>query len=278
MAKSTGRIDTPIQERIRILVDEFNPDDYGIDLEDYGLDSKKVRSQQVAFAAYIGSSKALVNAWYNGKRTPSRQNIELIAEKCGVPVDWVLGYLPLESRSTDPTVRKIAEYTGLSTTAVETLRALNLRATKEPLEEHEVENLPTYKVTLNGRDGLHVKNVSEEEPTKIGTITCDDPRAEAAATMRIINRLLERTTIDDDDGVIDSVFFWVAEYAFSNNAFAEELNQYSIDGKVVQFLTFNDGLIPKSVNVNDLYKAMKRGHVIAAIDDFVSKLDSEVNG
>jgi len=49
------------------------------------------RQTVTSFAAYLGVSRDVLNQWMNGRRKPSGQSVELLAEKLGDEVYDVLG-------------------------------------------------------------------------------------------------------------------------------------------------------------------------------------------
>lgn len=84
---------------------------------------------QSAFAAKVGLSRQSVGFWYNSTRTPDAESLLQIANACNVPIDWLLGHGNFNNSSTDQNVYEMAEYTGLSSCAIESLHTW---ADKEP--------------------------------------------------------------------------------------------------------------------------------------------------
>ncbi len=74
------------------------------------------------FAKFLGISRQTVGFYCNGDRIPDALGLKQIAEKCGVSADWLLGLTDV--RTPDMEVRAIADYTRLSTGAIERLHQL----------------------------------------------------------------------------------------------------------------------------------------------------------
>lgn len=64
------------------------------------------------FAAFLGLSRQTVGFYCNGDRIPDALGIKVIAEKCGVSADWLLGLSDVKTLDID--ARSICEKTGLS--------------------------------------------------------------------------------------------------------------------------------------------------------------------
>lgn len=69
------------------------------------------------FAAFLGLSRQTVGFYCNGERIPDALGIRDIAQKCGVPSDWLLGLteIPTENYTT----RRISEITGISVEVID---------------------------------------------------------------------------------------------------------------------------------------------------------------
>ena len=74
---------------------------------------------QTQFADMLGLSRPTVSLYESGKRIPDAVTLKIIAEKCNVSADYLLGLR--EDPTTDRDVQFIADYTGLAAEAVETM-------------------------------------------------------------------------------------------------------------------------------------------------------------
>lgn len=74
------------------------------------------------FADKIGMSRATVGFYSTGQRIPDALGVKVIAEKCGVSADWLLG-LSLE-KELNGKLSQVCNYVGLSKDAVNTLAEL----------------------------------------------------------------------------------------------------------------------------------------------------------
>lgn len=74
------------------------------------------------FAKFLGISRQTVGFYCNGDRIPDALGLKQIADKCGVSADWLLGLTDV--RTPDMDVRATADYTRLSTGAIERLHQL----------------------------------------------------------------------------------------------------------------------------------------------------------
>lgn len=68
------------------------------------------------FADKLGMSRATVGFYSAGQRIPDAWGIKIIAEKCGVSADWLLGLS--ETKATDGELKQVCNYTGLSEDAI----------------------------------------------------------------------------------------------------------------------------------------------------------------
>lgn len=80
--------------------------------ENKGLSRQKVADD-------LGISRASLEYYEKGKRTPDINTIELIAEYFGISIDYLLGVTDCQSYDTD--IRQICDYTGLSEDVIELL-------------------------------------------------------------------------------------------------------------------------------------------------------------
>ena len=71
------------------------------------------------FAAFLGLSRQTVGFYLNGDRVPDFNSLIIIAQKCQVPVDYLLGLS--DTKSYDADLQAVCKYTGLSGEAVERL-------------------------------------------------------------------------------------------------------------------------------------------------------------
>ena len=74
---------------------------------------------QAQFAEKIGLSRPTVGLYESGKRIPDIEVLTLIAEKCDVSADWLLGLSEYPTK--DIALSSVCEYTDLSIAAVEAL-------------------------------------------------------------------------------------------------------------------------------------------------------------
>lgn len=63
-------------------------------------------------------SRPTINFWYNGQRTPDAENLIILSQKLNVSIDWMLGRLPIENKTTSENLRKASEITGLSNASI----------------------------------------------------------------------------------------------------------------------------------------------------------------
>lgn len=80
----------------------------------------KGNRNNIEFAECLGISRQTVGFYLNGERVPDAENIKLIAEKCNVSADWLLGLSDV--RRINPEIASVCAYTGLSENAVMHLR------------------------------------------------------------------------------------------------------------------------------------------------------------
>lgn len=80
------------------------------------------------FADKLGMSRATVGFYSAGQRIPDALGIKVIAEKCGVSADWLLG-LSTE-KELNGTIRQVCDYTGLSKEAINALTDLKDSSSK----------------------------------------------------------------------------------------------------------------------------------------------------
>ena len=76
----------------------------------------------VAFADFLGTSRQSLGYYLNGQRIPDASMVKQICERCKVSSDWLLGLS--ETKNPDASAQAASEYTGLSETAIESIRAL----------------------------------------------------------------------------------------------------------------------------------------------------------
>ena len=82
---------------------------------------KEGRGAAAKLAAELNVEPQAISNYRRGIADPTMDNLIKIAEHYHVSVDWLLGRLPKENRSDDELVRVAANYTGLSSDAVEKL-------------------------------------------------------------------------------------------------------------------------------------------------------------
>ena len=81
------------------------------------INEKKTTITNVAEVADV--TRQAVSAYQDGSSQPTADTLKKIAKHFNVSVDWLLGLS--ETKSTDPKVKEICEYTGLSEEAIEKL-------------------------------------------------------------------------------------------------------------------------------------------------------------
>lgn len=105
------------------------------------------------FADKLGMSRATVGFYSAGQRIPDAQGIKIIAEKCGVSADWLLGLSRVQSR--DGELKQVCNYTGLSEDAIK-----NICFAHEV--EHEVEHeIGTARTKIAFRGSFFVNKFFE---------------------------------------------------------------------------------------------------------------------
>ena len=72
---------------------------------------------QAQFADMLGLSRPTVSLYESGKRIPGAAEIKVIAEKCNVSADYLLGLR--DDSTSDKDLQFIVDYTGLSTETIE---------------------------------------------------------------------------------------------------------------------------------------------------------------
>lgn len=82
---------------------------------------KKIRGKksQDIFANEIGISRGALSYYENGEREPDAEIIYKICESGNVSADYLLGFT--DNPTTDPDLKAICEYTGLSEKSIDTL-------------------------------------------------------------------------------------------------------------------------------------------------------------
>jgi len=128
MARSTNYKGSDMHDRIKALIDGRAK-----------VELNWKPGNSTSFAEYIGRSKQMVNYWYNGERTPGFDVIILISQKCRVSTDWILGEVPFDNTSKDMAVKEIAEYTGLSSAAIEKMHHYFEELPEEAADERSLE-------------------------------------------------------------------------------------------------------------------------------------------
>lgn len=72
------------------------------------------------FANRLGISRQTMGFYLSGERIPDIKTLRQICESCGVSSDWLIGLSDV--RSTDASVKRLCEYTGLSEETVNSFR------------------------------------------------------------------------------------------------------------------------------------------------------------
>ena len=195
------------------------------------------------------------------------QTLKKIANALDCSIDFVVGrtdYLNIGNK-------EIVEITGLSDNSIEVLRTLNRMATTYP-GGVVLMNLPTFYLHPDGA----VEKVTEAKPVPISERYADDPCAEPSAIIETLNDLLETTQIDHTDYMVDSALLQIAEYIRADKAIADELKQYEAPkGHIIQPITFRDGLMDKAMDARELYREVKKKHIIAALDEVISTKEKQ---
>lgn len=81
------------------------------------------------FANFLDLSRQTVGFYYNGDRIPDAATLKLIAERCQISVDWLLGLSDIKDLCGD--IRLVCNYTGLSEAAIAQL--LEIKSSKSAL-------------------------------------------------------------------------------------------------------------------------------------------------
>ncbi len=91
---------------------------------------KKLRGDRsnTEFATFLGLSRQTVGFYLNGDRVPDFNSLKIIAQKCQVPADYLLGLSDVKSYDAD--LQSVCRYTGLSEEAIKAVRKI---AKDEPL-------------------------------------------------------------------------------------------------------------------------------------------------
>ena len=76
---------------------------------------------QTQFADMLGLSRPTVSLYESGERIPDAVTLRIIAEKCNVSADYLLGLR--EDPTTDRDVQFVSDYTGLPGDAIEKLHS-----------------------------------------------------------------------------------------------------------------------------------------------------------
>ena len=105
------------------------------------------------FADKLGMSRATVGFYSAGQRIPDAWGIKIIAEKCGVSADWLLGLSRVQSR--DGELKQVCNYTGLSEDAIK-----NICFARET--EHEVKHdVSTTRTSVAFRGSFFINKFFE---------------------------------------------------------------------------------------------------------------------
>lgn len=108
------------------------------------------------FAQKLGLSRQTVGFYLNGNRIPDCETLVQICNKCEVSANWLLGLS--ESKSPDPKVAEIMQYTGLSEKSVTVL--------------HGAVTEPSAKASLDGLNLLIEKGDLLSTSAKVQEIIC----------------------------------------------------------------------------------------------------------
>ncbi len=102
---------------------------------------------QAQFAAMLGFSRPTVALYESGDRIPDSVALKVIAEKCNVSADYLLGLTDIRTSNQD--IRYICEYTGLTAEAVDELHTVSIYAKKNP-DDYKIHNFSEFV-----RDNYH---------------------------------------------------------------------------------------------------------------------------
>lgn len=84
------------------------------------LDKLRGTRSNTDFARFLGLSRQTVGFYLNGNRVPDLENLRIIAEKCGVTTDYLIGLSDAPSKD-NIEINVVCEYTKLSQEAVENI-------------------------------------------------------------------------------------------------------------------------------------------------------------
>ena len=78
---------------------------------------------QEEFGKRVGLTRNTVAQYYNGHRIPDSIHLRKICEKCSISSDWLLGLSDI--KKPDASAQGASKYTGLSETALDTIRSIS---------------------------------------------------------------------------------------------------------------------------------------------------------
>lgn len=83
--------------------------------------TKDIEKSFGIYPGHEGFSRQSIGYWYNGPRVPDAESLLRLSRICKKSVDWLLGRIDHDIKSSDPDIMKMCVSTGLSSEAIERL-------------------------------------------------------------------------------------------------------------------------------------------------------------
>ena len=124
---------------------------------------KEHKENQKELAEKLGVKQQTISYYRNGQSIPDAENLIKIAKHYGVTTDFLLGLTDVRTTNTD--LKAVCEYTGLSETAIKTMRDLDEFCLYTPILDYfiEIENEsnPDDSLCLFSNIWLFVSNLAK---------------------------------------------------------------------------------------------------------------------